>query len=304
MPEPYQEPLLGKDGTRQPLLPTVALGDLRLTRLIIGGNPFCGMAHFSGDLGAEMLDYFTMEQLKRVLFECERQGINAMVMRGDAFIRRLVREYRRDGGGLQWIVQTASEFADQPGHVRSLASAAAAIYHHGTRTDNHWIARNMEPVRELLAVMRDTGRPIGLATHIPEVIQHAEERGWDLDFYMASAYCVARKYRQSALVSGVDTSDSEIYDDADRERMLDTVAACSKPCLVFKILGASRKCENPEMVRETFRHIFARIKPSDAVVVGMFPKHRNQVAENAAIVREMTAEACHSEAKPRNPGIL
>jgi hypothetical protein len=242
-------------------------------------------------LSAAMLDYFTVERLKQVLFECERQGLNAMQLRGDVFIRRLIHEYRREGGALQWVAQTATELADQAGHIRQLAGAgAAAIYHHGTRTDNAWLERKLEPVRELLAVMRDTGVKVGLGTHIPEVVEYAEEQGWDLDFYMTSCYCVSRKYRQSALVSGVEAG-GEIFEDADRERMLDTVAACRKPCLVFKILGATRKCGTPEMVRDTFRHVFARIKPNDAVVVGMFPRDRNQVAENAALVREICAQA-------------
>lgn len=34
---------------------------------------------------------------------------------------------------------------------------------------------------------------------------------------------------------------------------------------------------------------FELIKPTDAVVVGMFQKHKNQVAENAAFVREALA---------------
>ena len=290
MSNAHEEPLLGREGPRKQPLPTVALGDLRLSRLIIGGNPFAGNSHFSRELSAEMLDYFTMERLKRVLFECERQGINTMQLRGDVFIRRLLREYWAEGGTMQWVAQTATELADQPGHIRTLAGeGAAAIYHHGTRTDNAWLAGDMDPVRDLLAAMRDTGRPVGLGTHIPEVVEHAEEQGWDVDFYMTSVYRVSRKYRESALVSGRDTSAEECYDDADRERMLDTIAACPKPCLAFKVLAASRKTQMPEMVRETFRHIFARIKPTDAVVVGMFPKHRNQVAENAAVVREITA---------------
>jgi hypothetical protein len=107
---------------------------------------------------------------------------------------------------------------------------------------------------------------------------------------MTSLYLVSRQYRESALVSGRDTSHHETYDDADRERMLDTVAACSKPCLAFKILAASRKTQTPQMVRDTFRYVFSRIKPTDAVVVGMFPKHRNQVAENATLVCEITAD--------------
>ncbi len=37
----------------------------------------------------------------------------------------------------------------------------------------------------------------------------------------------------------------------------------------------------------TFRVAFENIKPADMVDVGMFQKYKNQVAENAAFVREI-----------------
>jgi hypothetical protein len=43
-------------------------------------------------------------------------------------------------------------------------------------------------VQPLLTVMRDQGLQVGVGTHIPEVIDYIEERGWDVDFYMACLY--------------------------------------------------------------------------------------------------------------------
>ena len=40
-------------------------------------------------------------------------------------------------------------------------------------------------------------------------------------------------------------------------------------------------------MRAAFARAFESIKPTDAVVVGMFPRDSDQVAENAAIVREV-----------------
>jgi len=41
-------------------------------------------------------------------------------------------------------------------------------------------------------------------------------------------------------------------------------------------------------VRESFRFAFSHIKPSDGVVVGMFPKYRDVVRENVEIVKQLT----------------
>lgn len=268
------------------LLPTVALGPHRVTRLIIGGNPFSGGSHTSPEMDNAFLDYYTTDNIKAALFEAERQGLNATQVRADRHIMRMLREYRNDGGTLQWIAQTASELRDLPGNIRGAAGAGAiAIYHHGTRTDGLWREGNIDEVRELLKVMRDSGVTVGVGTHLPEVIEHIEEQGWDLDFYMACFYSLGiarpKDGTMGAFLAG------EVYDDAARERMVQTIRATDKTCLAFKILAASRKCASPEDVREAFRYAFANIKPQDAVVVGMFQRDMNQVAMNAGIVREL-----------------
>ncbi|MCD6334795.1 MAG: hypothetical protein J7M27_05620 [Candidatus Latescibacteria bacterium] len=54
-----------------------------------------------------------------------------------------------------------------------------------------------------------------------------------------------------------------------------------KPCLAFKIMAAGRN--DPE---EAFRVAFEHIKPSDAVVVGVFPKDRPKEIEQDAALTE------------------
>ncbi len=276
--------------TSSPLLPTVPLGRHRVTRLIIGGNPFSGGSHFSPELDAAFVDYYTTENIKKALFEAERQGLNAVQARADRHIMRVLHEYYNEGGKLQWIAQTASELRDLAGNIRAAAAAGAiAIYHHGTRTDGLWREGKIEEVRELLAVMRDCGVAVGLGTHRPEIIEYCEEHDWDVDFYMASFYTLGIARPKDGTLGAY--LPGEIYDDADRERMTKTIRATHKTCLAFKILAANRKCATPEDVREAFRYAFANIKPQDAVVVGMFQRDMNQIAMNAHIVRELTG-AC------------
>jgi hypothetical protein len=61
---------------------------------------------------------------------------------------------------------------------------------------------------------------------------------------------------------------------------------CGKP-FAFKILGAGRRCESSETVKAAFKETFDNIKPIDAVVVGMFPKNKDQVYENVMLVNEL-----------------
>ena len=144
----------------------------------------------------------------------------------------------------------------------------------------------MDEIKDLLAIMRDCGVVVGMGTHLPEVVEYCEEHAWDIDFYMTCFYSLSRdRPGEGYVASGGRIEES--YDDADREIMCEVIRATPKPCLAFKILAASRKCATPECVRAAFEYAFSHIKPTDAVVVGMYQGEANQVAMNAGIAAEL-----------------
>src|SRR5665647_457568 len=102
------------------MIPIVKLGNYEISRLIIGGNPISGNSHVSSDVDKAMEDYFTAENVKKALFRCEECGINAMQVRGDKHIFRILREYYNEGGTLQWIAQTASEYLSFEGNINQI----------------------------------------------------------------------------------------------------------------------------------------------------------------------------------------
>lgn len=59
-------------------------------------------------------------------------------------------------------------------------------------------------------------------------------------------------------------------------------------CLGFKILAAGRRCDQPDGVANAFQFAFQSIKRNDAVIVGMFPRFRDEPVENAALVRRFS----------------
>ena len=118
------------------MLPTIRLGAADISRLIIGGNPFSGNSHMSSELDNEMEDYFTTENIKKTLYRCNECGINAMQLRGDKHIFRIMREFRLEGGKMHWVAQTAPEMQSFEGNIaQMMKNDPAAIYHHGTVTD-------------------------------------------------------------------------------------------------------------------------------------------------------------------------
>lgn len=272
-------------------VPFITLGNHKVTRLIVGGNPFCGNSHCSEEMSRDMREYYTAERVVEVLHRCQALGINTVQARGDYHrVLHWLELFRREGGRLHWIAQTASEMHDVFQNIRIIASAGAmAIYHHGSRTDQLWHLGEINKVKDYLQCIRDTGVLVGLGTHIPEVIEYAEEKSWDIDFYMASLYDLSRKPRESALVApGSSSPRQEPFFPEDPPRMCAVIRKTPKPCLSFKILAASRRCGSQEEVRAAFQFAFEHIKPTDAVVVGMFPKYEDQMALNVQHVIEVT----------------
>ena len=68
--------------------------------------------------------------------------------------------------------------------------------------------------------------------------------------------------------------------------MYEAIRAAKKPCLAFKILGATRRCQSQETVQAAFDEAFREIKPTDGVIVGVYPNGRDEVALDARYTRE------------------
>lgn len=265
-------------------IPKVKLGnsDIEITRLISGGNPLCGNSHFTPEMSKDMRDYYTPEQVVAYLHDLEKAGINTLQARGDFHRILYWRElFKREGGQLKFITQTASEMHDIFSNIRVIAATGAeAIYFHGSKTDNLWHDGRIDEVEDYLKCMRDCGVQVGMASHIPEVFDYVENKGWDLDFYMTCFFNLNRAKRESMLVDPFNKGSFEEFVEDDPPRMCHFIQQTDKMCLAFKILAASRYCKTQDDVRQAFEFAFANIKAKDAVVVGMFPKYEDQIRLN------------------------
>ena len=266
----------------------IQLGHCQVSRFVVGHNPPCGNSHAGGELNDEMVEYFTTENVLKLYHRAEGLGVRTFLIRGDYRMLNWVELYRREGGTMNIVGQTASEMHDVFANIRIMAAAGVeAIYHHGSQTDKFWRAGRIDDCVDYLKCMRDTGAAVGLATHIPEVIEYAQEHGWDVDFYLACVYNISRVPRESLIVSGNPAAYAkEVYLPEDRERMLATIQATAKPVLAFKILAASRLCDTQENVRQAFLNAYGNIKPGDGVIVGLFPKHFDQLTADLKYAEE------------------
>ncbi len=269
-------------------LPTVDFCGITTSRLIIGSNPFCGKSHYDSGTDLEMRAYFDDERILDTLHAAEAEGLTVFQMRGDERFAKIAERYFRAGGKMKWFTQNDPSLLPYEDNIRAVVEAgASAVYLHGTVTDRLYDAGRIKEIERLLSFIRDTGVPTGLGTHMPEVISFAEGMGWPIDFYMASLFNLSRDTREGE--APLPAPNGEAFFLSDREPMLKAIRDTKKPCLVLKILGAGRLSRTPEETDEAFRLAFSSIKEKDCVIVGMYKKHRDEIAENASLVRKYSS---------------
>jgi hypothetical protein len=272
-------------------LPTVALGPHRVSRLIVGANTINGGSHLSRFVNQQMKRYFTPERVMEHLAQCQALGLNTW-QSGPQNLD-LYERYREEGGDLQYI-SLAKDDPKDPDAIerivkRLVEAGAMAIVHHGEVTDRLFKSGQIDEVHEFVKKMRDTGLLVGVSTHMPAVVDHVVSQGWDVDLFMT---CVYERHRTreelKALLGHVPIPIKEVYLEEDPPRMFQAMRQTDKPCLAFKILAAGRVCDKPETVEQAFRDTFRQIKPTDAVIVGMYPEYEDQVRINADHVRRFS----------------
>jgi hypothetical protein len=237
-----------------------------------------------------MREWSTPEHIASVLRQAEQNGINTWQFSYYPSSMEALKLHRSAGGRLQWILLTGGAMRDNPGPIGDVAKLKPlAIVHHGGVTDQHFRAGTMEKVRDYLKAIRDSGVLVGLSTHLPSVIELVEERNWDVDFYMACFFQISRPEAETRKMLG-DLPLGPVFLESDPPRMCRAIRQARKPCLAFKILAAGRHGSSPAQLERAFRFALGNIKPQDAVIVGMYPRFKDEVHENAELVRRICSE--------------
>ena len=269
-------------------LPTIRLGRYRLSRLIVGANPLAGYSYLGADMDREMKDYFTPERRVALLQQCESAGINTHQFSQASKDVNVYRTLREQGSRMQ-LICLHSKRED----IATLAETTQpiAMSHHGGATDQLFREGRFGQVHDFLKAVHDRGLLAGVSAHNPDCIRRVADAGWEADFFMTCFYHLTRptppgEANSTPPVLEGPKAHYTFYRD-DPLAMVEVIRQVKQPCLAFKILGAGRRCASQEMVREAFEFAFKNIKPTDAVIVGMYPRNFDQIRANAALVRRL-----------------
>jgi hypothetical protein len=267
-------------------LPMGRIGNVKISRLICGGNLINGYAH-SRDLiyvSSLLKHYFTDEKIMETWQICEENGINTAVLSntdGDQEGIRILNKYWKERGGkIQWIAQCEPELNDLTTNIkRAIDNGAVGAFVLGNVGDSWVRSGRVDLLGKVIEFIKKNGLIAGIAGHSINVPIAFEAAGINVDFYMktlhSSNYWSARRPDQHRDV--IDNYDADNYWSMTPEQTIKSMKEVNKPWIAYKVLAAG--AIHP---KEGFKYAFKN--GADFINVGMYDF---QVLEDAAIAKKL-----------------
>ena len=110
----------------------IHIDDIKVSRFILGSNPFSGFSHQGTERDLAMKHYFTSARIKETIRAAEILGVNTIIARTDYHVIRLLMEYWDEGSTIQWFAQTCPEVGEHQTCIdRAASNGATACHIHG-----------------------------------------------------------------------------------------------------------------------------------------------------------------------------
>ena len=261
-------------------MPEINLGTHKISRILCGSNPFLGYSYMGQHTDRQMKEYFTAERAAELLLQCEQAGITAHQSSSRSDYMKILRER----GSKIKIITLQSDKKDIDSAVEDVHPIG--LVHHGGVTDRLFAEGKSDVVRDYVKAVKDRGILAGVSAHNPDVIKEIANKGWEVDFFMTCFYYLTRKMDNPESLPTLPVGAYQFMRN-DPKVMTDVIKQVKQPCLGFKILGAGRLCSNQKEVMNAFKFAFENIKPTDGVIVGMFPWFFDEVGANSKYTREL-----------------
>ncbi|MHC4519236.1 MAG: twin-arginine translocation signal domain-containing protein [Planctomycetota bacterium] len=257
------------------LMPTGKIGNLTITRLIVGGNLTSGFAHDRDLIYVSSLlnQYFTDETIYETWRLCEECGINTAILRLDDKVIRLINTYWDERGGeLQWIVQVKpgewdlQHFKDDI--QRAVDNGAVGGYIQGGVGDGLVKNGQMDLLADAYQVLKGKGLVAGIGAHSYEVPVACVKAGLRPDFFMKTLHSPDYwSYNPQGVDYGKFATTSKLsHDNVWCTRAADTIEfmrTVETPWIAFKVLAAG--AHHPS---DGFKYAYEN--GADFICAGMF----------------------------------
>ena len=281
-------PAAGATGTTpgQPL-PTGKIGNLNVTRLILGGNLLTRYQHVRdlNYLSKLVRSYNSDAKIRETIELAESRGINTLSVNITPSVCKTLNDHRKNGGKIQWILYSTSNIED-PGRyrddLRKMADdGAEAIYIWGVHADKYVVEQKFDVIEKVLDEARMLEVPCGIGAHDLRVVQEAEKRQLPVAFYIKTFH--HHRYPSAPRAGEVKGITSELPGHwcSNPEETIATMKTVKKPWIAFKVMAAGAIPP-----KDAFWYAFSN--GADFVLAGMFDF---DIEEDCQITRDSVAQA-------------
>jgi hypothetical protein len=264
-------------------LPVGRIGNVKISRIICGGNLISGWTHSRDLIYVSSLSkaYHTDEKIMETLQICEENGVNTIIAGGVAILNKY---WKERGGQIQWIAQVHPKVNDLTTDIkRAVDNGAVGAYVQGGVGDSFVKNGRVDLLAKAVEFTRDNGLIAGIGGHSVGVPIAVEKAGIDVDFYMKTLH--PGNYWSAAppedrIEFNVDSGGPDDHDNIwsiTPEKTIAFMKEVKKPWIAFKVLAAG--AIHP---RDGFRYAFEN--GADFLCVGMYDF---QVREDVIIARDI-----------------
>jgi uncharacterized membrane protein YphA (DoxX/SURF4 family) len=236
-------------------LPYGRIGDLRLSRMILGGNLIGGWAHARDLIYVSKLvkAYHHRDKIFETFALAEQCGVNAVLT--NPLLCDVINDYWRNGGKIRFVSDCGGKNTLEM-IQRSIDRGAAACYIQGAVGDDLVAKGRFDLIQQGLDLIRKNKLPAGIGGHKLETIQGCVEKGIRPDFWMKTLHTCNYWSAQPA------TEHDNIWC-TNPDETVAYMRQLKEPWIAFKILAAGAL--KPEVA---FKYAFE--SGADFICVGMY----------------------------------
>lgn len=244
-------------------IPKSKIGDMELSRVIMGGNLVGGWAHARDLLYASKLvkAYHTDERVMMTFLLAEKCGINTYL--GNIAQARIINKYWHETGGKIQFISDSGQ--NEENIVKSVEAGASAIYFHGGVADSYVQEGKFDEIAKSLELIRSYGKPAGIGGHLLETVKGCVEQGIKPDFWMKTLH------HHNYWSAQVDTERKRTIDKGFKDNIfcfepqetIDYMNSLDEPWIAFKIMAAGA-IHPKDAVPYAFKN------GADFIVMGMY----------------------------------
>ena len=270
-------------------MPTGKLGNLTISRMIIGGNLIGGWAHSRDLIYVSKLfkAYNTKEKIFETLALAEQHGINTILL-ADSLLD-IINKYKKETGGkIQTIIDfQPNENAPTAGIDKVIDDGADTIYIHGGSGDTLVKSNKIDVMQKTIEYIKKKGLAAGIGCHSYYVLEQCRDVKLEPDYWVKTFHhdkywsAHPKDKREPFSVDNKQSDDhNEIHDNMfclEPQETIDFFKTEKKPWIAFKTLAAGAIPP-----RNGFTYAFEN--GADFITVGMFDF---QIADDSTIVRDV-----------------